>query len=497
MKNNKYWLYVIPALYWAPGAFADYKDDIGYTALAGQLGTNVPTGLGVNVTQVEASAVSSTDANYPAYAPDTTDPQFAGKSFNFPATASVIPSVHATGVGARFYGSNAMAYGITNITSYETNEWITSIASNSVSAPANGSRIANHSWVGQANTVSDTSTILRFVDRQVQRNEFIQIVGMDNSTRNNPLLGNAYNVIAVGRTDGGHDKGSYALDSTYVSGRTRPDLVAPQSTTSGATPIVSSAAALLVETGHSGGAALSDGSTNVNGIGTIYNAERSETIKAALMAGADRSTSNTSTTADIADYRSNGHQTTNGLDDRYGAGQLNIFHSFQIIAAGEQNSDEDTQGVGNGQIDLAGFDYDANFGGSQGSNSTATYRFDAESDLNLTASLVWNLGVSNDGSLTTTLHDLDLELFDVSTQTTAAFSDSTIDNTENLWINVAAGHSYELLVKSGEANGFNWDYALAWYMSPIQAAPVPVPAAFYLFGTAIAGVGFIGRRKAA
>lgn len=489
------WFWLIPTICWAPIASADYKSDVGYTELQVMLGTDTPTGAGVNVTQAEASTVLNTNGNFPIYAPDTNNAQFADDTFLFPGTASSSPSSHATGVGARFYGANAMAHGIDTITSYEVNDWINSLynPNGSVAQPVNGSRIANHSWVGNGNTAAETGNILRLVDQQVQRNEFIQVVGMANGSSNNPLLGSAYNVIAVGRTDGNQDKGSDAVDSLYVAGRTRPDLVAPETTTSAATPLVSAAAALLIETGHTGAASLSKSSVNIAGVGTIYNAERAETIKAALMAGADRQTDNSSTSANISDYRSNGHTTANGLDDRFGAGQLNILHSYQIVAGGEQDSLEDG---GSGAIGSFGFDYDAAFGGSQSSNAVATYTFNAAEDLNFTASLVWNLGVSNNSNLTATLHNLDLELIDVTTQSTAAFSASTLDNSENLWLNLAMGHSYELLVKSAEASNFSWDYSLAWYMSPIQAAPVPVPAAFYLFASGIAGIGFATRRKA-
>ena len=496
MRNTKNrWLFLIPALYWAPGAFADYKADIGYTGLQSLLGVNTPTGANVNVIQAEASSIGVADPAYPSYAPDTANSQFASKNFSFPGAPSTSPWGHATGVGSRFYGSDSIAYGISNITSYEANDWIKSLLTNTALAPVNGSRIANHSWVGNGNAPAETGIVLRLVDRQVRSNELIQVVGLANGSSNSPLIASAYNVIAVGRTDGGQDHGSDAVDSVYVAGRTRPDLVAPQTTTSNAAPIVSSAAALLVETGHAGALALSKGSTPVSDVGTIYNAERAATIKATLMAGADRVTVNSLATANITDYRSAGHQTSNGLDDRFGAGQLNILHSYQILTAGEQNSLE--EGGGNaGGIGLNGFDYDASFGGSFGSNSIATYKFKADANLNLSASLVWNLGVSNDVSLTTTLHHLNLELFDVTTKSTSAFSASTVDNTENLWVNLITGHSYELLVKPGEASEFSWDYSLAWHISPINTAPVPLPAALYLFTSAVVGLGFVGRRKA-
>ena len=481
-KNR--WLLILPALYWAPCAFADYKDDIGYTALQHLLGTKTPTGANVNVSQAEASSVGPTDPAYPSYSSEITNSQFASKNFSFPGVASKSVSGHATGVGALFYGSDSIAYGINNITSHEANAWIQSLLTTTASPPLNGNRVANHSWVGNGNTPAETGIILRLVDRQVKNNEFIQVVGMANSSNNSPLLGSAYNVIAVGRTDGGHDQGSDAIDSTYGVGRTRPDLVAPQLVTSTAAPIVSAAAALLVETGHSGELKLSRNSALISGIGTVYNAERANTIKAALMAGADRKTVNSFATANITDYRSTGHQTGNGLDDRFGAGQLNILHSYQIITAGEQNSLEDG-GDNKGEIGSNGFNYDASFGGSFGSNSTATYRFKAEANLNLTASLVWNLDVSNNADLTTTLHHLNLELYDVTAKSTSAFSKSAIDNTENLWVNLKTGHSYELLVKSGETSEISCDYALAWHISPVNTAPPPLSVALFLFASSV------------
>ena len=495
MNSKRRWLCLFPALFWAPGVFADYKSDIGYDDLENLLVFSKPTGANIGVIQVEASLVGGSDSAYPIYAPEIINSQFAGKTFIFPGAASTSPSGHATGVGSRYYGNDSIAYGISNITSYESNAWLNSIASETVSAPFDGSRIANHSWVGNGEKPIAAGTILRLVDRQVELEEAIQVVGMANSAGNSPLLGSAFNVIAVGRTDGGHDKDSDAVDPVYLAGRTRPDLVVPQATTSVAAPVVSAAAALLIETGHDGASSVSNDSTNVIGVGRIYNAERAETIKAALMAGADRVTANTSTTANISDYRSSGHQTGNGLDDRFGAGQINILHSYQIIAAGEQDSSEDS-GSSGGWIDLSGFDYDASFGGSAGSNSVAIYKFNADAELKLSASLVWNLGVANNASLTTTLHDLNLELYDATTQTTTALSASTINNTENLWVSLVMGHSYELLVKSTETGNFSWDYALAWHMSPIETVPVPVSGVFYLFAGAIAGLGLAGRRKA-
>jgi hypothetical protein len=452
----KCWFYIFLFLSFTPVAFADYKADIGYADLQALLGANMPTGAGVKVMQVEAGGT--------VYAPNTTSTQFAGKTFRFPCAASISPFGHATWVGSLFYGAGSMAPGIRSITSYESSEWMKSLFHPLVSVPPNGSRIVNQSWVGNGNNASQTGIILRLVDRQVQRKELIQVVAMGNGPGVTALLNSAYNVIAVGKCSGNLDYGSKPVDRVYRAGRTRPDVVAPESTTSSAAPQVAATAALLVETGHKGALRLSRSSAMVTGVGTVYNAERAATIKAALMAGADRVTQNSPGKGDITNYRSAGHQANNGLDERFGAGQVNVLHSYQIIAAGEQNSLEDG-GVNAGLIGLTGFDYDNAFGGFLSSNKAATYKFHATTDAKLSASLVWNMNVTNDGRLRTGLPNLNLELFDVTSQTISAFSLSPHDNTENIWVDLAAGHSYELLVKSAEANDFSWDYSLAWHIS--------------------------------
>jgi hypothetical protein len=461
-------------------------DDIGYGALQSVLGASTPTGAGVRVTQVEAPTNDTSGGASPIYMPDPADFQFIGKTITpYDGNLSGAYSSHATSVGGLFYGNTAsMAPGVTQIDSFDANGWINSLY-NSTPGPGFGAattspgRVANHSWIGGGTDSLSDGTILRLVDRQVQLNEYIQVVAPANGPNLSPLLSSAYNVIAVGRTDGIHDQGTDALagDSAYGAGRAKPYLVAPQNSTSGAAPIVSAAAALLVQTGHDGGMTLSHGSTTISGIGTIYNAERSETVKAALMAGADRETANTSTMANITDYRSAGHQTSNGLDDRFGAGQVNIFNSYRILAGGEQEN----------HISLFGFDYNGAFGGLGGSSRMVSYAFTTGAEATLFATLAWNLRVSNNATLTTILHNLDLSLLDISTNTVVASSTSLLDNTENLWVKLLSGTSYEMRVTTAEPDNFLWDYSLAWRMEPTPS-PVPIPAAGWLFATGLVGL---------
>ena len=472
--------------------FGDYKDDIGYTRLAAELGVELPEGSGVNVTQVEADSNNDDPDIIISYSPDPTGSQFAGKTITDITVTSTAYSGHATGVGGTFYGNtNSVAPGISNIESYEANNWLTSGFLRSVKGvpgpkpalPGTSSRIANHSWVGTSDDTENTvnTDILRRVDWVIETDEFIQVVGTNNGSTTKALLSGAYNTVSVGRTDAGHATGTIEVDSVYIANRTRPDIVAPAGSTSAATPMVAAATALLVETGHGNPGLSTDlvstSTTNRNG-DVIYNAERAEVIKATLMAGADRTTTNTNT-SDITDYRDDiANQTDNGLDSRFGAGQLNIFNNHHIIAAGEQNSVDDAVSTG-GLIGISGFDYDPSFGGDNGSNSEAFYFFSTEIEsVQLATSLVWNIDIDGGDTInfnaTATLFNLDLFLYDITGAASVddwqllESSESLRENTENIWMMLDSNRDYAIQVKAGSGQAaFEWDYALAWQITPV------------------------------
>lgn len=478
-------------------AVADYKDDIGYTVLQGQLGVSIPNGAGIDVMHVEA-IIGSTEMDNGAWMPDTSLGRFSGKSIlDLSSPRSNGISRHATDVGSLFYGNNGMASGIEDIDVYSASGWL---ADGFLRAGRRGSqasigisRIANHSWVGSVEDEPDAIDVLKRVDWSVEENEFIQVVGMNNGSSNQPLLGSSYNSIAVGRTDGLHAKGSIAFDSTYGVGRTRPDVVAPMNTTSSAAPVISAAVAMLIEQAHT---AAQGASTIISNGDSIYNGERAEVVKAIIMAGADRATENTSASTQIIDYRADpSNQMTNGLDKRYGAGQVNVFNNYHIMEGGEQNSSEDG---GGDTVAFMGYDYDGQFGGEDSSNASASYLFEAidADNMQLTASLVWNIDIEDSRSLgfnsEATLNNLDLFLYDVTSGTDSLLisSVSNIDNTESLWFFLERGHEYKLLVTVADETLFKWDYGLAWKVSA-----VPVPSAVWLFGTGILGIFGMKRAK--
>jgi hypothetical protein len=312
----------------------------------------------------------------------------------------------------------------------------------------------------------------------------VQVVGFTGNPTT-PLLSSAYNVIAVNRTDSAAIEGSPNGTGAYTAGRAKPDLVVPADSTSSAAPRIASASALLIQAGHASPSLSTDPAGTYKTIrsgGRVYNAERVEVIRAALLAGADRYTRNT-TSADIKDYRvALANRTANGLDRRFGAGQLNISNSYHVIAAGEQNSSEDKPATG-GLIASQGFDYDPAFGGLSSSNTTATYRIaQASGPMQLTAALVWDLSINGGTSTafdsTATMYDLGLRLYDVTDPNNwilVASAESPSDNTENLWRRLDSGKSYAIRVVRGATQAaFKWDFGLAWNITPI--APLAVDA---------------------
>ena len=179
-------LCVFTLLFMPLAAHATVQDDIGYTALSNLLGTSTPDGSGVQVTQVEAPVGSG------SWSPDISNAQFTGKTItDLSVPTSPSSSGHATGVATRFYGnSTSIASGITSIDVFNANGWLfgefLNVGTNAKPL-SSSSRIANHSYIGQFGDSSVTSDALRRMDWLVERDEYIQVVGTNNSGTNQPI----------------------------------------------------------------------------------------------------------------------------------------------------------------------------------------------------------------------------------------------------------------------------------------------------------------------
>jgi hypothetical protein len=316
------------AMIW-PGR-ADYFDATGYRELAVKLGASLPDGTGVGVTQVEYGN--------PNYLPQTGSGTFAGGGSYFAGktftakSGGTDASGHSFDVGAHFYSLNtnpaagraSFTPGISVVdvyrmdpaggnTSWTRQGWL---EPGSTTAPLIENRaVQNHSWIsaGSSGSAMDDNDSLRRLDFAIRRDGFLPVTGVNNGESAVPaLMASAYNNLAVGLSSGAHSRGGVAawLDGP---GRQKPEMVAPLDYTSFSTALVSSATALLRQAADSQGT----------------NASRPETLKAILLAGATKE-----------EFPGWSRTTTAPLDPIFGAGELNIHHSWHILAGQGQAANQ-------------------------------------------------------------------------------------------------------------------------------------------------------------
>jgi hypothetical protein len=446
------------------GAAAAVLDDIGYTRLRNEQGAALPRGSSIVVAQAEAA-----DGK-----PDPNNIEFAGKTLNDASTGLVVTQ-HATTVGQFFFGNNTSpAPGIVQVQNYSATGWLTTdvLRVQTASFPEVPiARVANHSWVSQGG--SETLHALQRMDFLVETDDYLQVVGVNfrpmgqNSPQ--PEFAGAMNVIAVGTATGAHSTGTPAVGGIYSSGRTRPHLVGPIDLTvpSFTTPLVAGTAAMLIELAEQQ-PGLSNGSIQTS-VGradlTIPHGATSEAIRAIVMAGANRR----AVLGSRANPEAYAVNTANGLSDKYGAGVLDVYESFHIMAAGETDS---VQAGGPAEIRMYGYDYAPAYR----SDTTQTYPFTVDHAVReFAATLSWNLEI-NLGLVggqridsNPALRNLNLHLRDRTSGEIVAESVTNNDTVENLYLPMLAPGSYELIV---DATGFlpsspyTIDYGLAWRFAP-------------------------------
>jgi len=449
------------------------KADIGFTPLQNRLGASMPLGIGVSVSQVEALDSSGN------YRVNTADAQLTGKTFQFPSGGSTGISGHATTVGRYLYGTQSLAPRVgaasdgSTVANYEVNNWLGSgflNFSNAALLPDVETRqLVNHSWVSTTGNTTFDTTILNRADYAVQRDGTFATYALNNGSGTTipSLMASTYNGIVVGLSDGNHSRGTTTIDG---AGRQKPDIVVPTGFTSYAAPSVASGAALLWE--------VADTTAG------LANGKQAEAVKSLLMAGATKQGSN------LPGTWSWSHSSTEPLDSIYGAGQMNVEVSYDILTAGEFDAS------GSSLADSTGWDF-----GSASSTASQLYFFDVGSEFDggqLTASLNWQRTMTatdtQSGSGTSyvfsgTLANLDLNLYsasDFTLSTLLSQSISSLDNTELIWETGLSAGRYALEVTSDTSS---IDYGLAWTVA------VPEPASWALAAGAAIFFAVAGRRR--
>lgn len=442
----KYCLIVAIAGLVAPVARADFRDTVDYTKLKAEYGASLPNGAGVRVLQVE---YMRNGFWAPQQANDLSD-----KAFNYISSTFGGYSEHANEVARQLARTSTSL--TPGLTAWKASEAVSFTGRGNLNAgrtltPAIATwDIENHSWAGDDSL--SALDILYKQDYRIERDNIISCVAVDNGSKMSQLIANGYNSIAVGVSSGNHPQTGTSLDTT---GRTKPDLVAPASYTSYATPIVASSAALLV--------------SEINRTPRLAAARESTVIKALLMAGATKS--------ELSNWT---HTTQRPLDRTFGAGEVNIYNSYKTLMAGEQSPSSSSE------VKAVGWD----------SNATSTgvrrlYFFSVPSGMKmgLSAILTWNRHITPSADWFTMkprLENLDLKLWQASGFTVTSVvttSASTIDNVEHIYETSLQPGRYALEVVSaanGEKYGMAWRSTLTatgtvTYTGP-EAAPPSAPA---------------------
>ncbi|MGA2231504.1 MAG: autotransporter-associated beta strand repeat-containing protein [Tepidisphaeraceae bacterium] len=408
------------------------------------------TGSGVTVGQAEAD-VNGTGTNSfevsPAYVGQPAS-LFTYYDDNGNVTTSYNSSqgsAHANNVGALFYGTtgSGVATGVAHVDNYSADYFAGTIISNLVQI---NDAVVNESFIFAENadtplTVSDQEETDTAYDNYID--EFgtiiVSAIGNAGAFPNPNAPGTAYNGIGVAAYPG-----PVSVGPTIDNFRSKPDITAPGTATSYTTPLVSGAAAILVQAGARG-----DGGSSAQ---TEQNAVDSRTVKALLLNGANKQSVHFSRTP-VAP-----------LDPVNGSGMLNVYNAYEQLVGGQQTPTQidGTAALGaahpaisSGVITApAGWDFDG-LTSSATSDAYANYVFQPTQN-SLTATIDWNRQLNlNPNILSLGINNLDLFLYDATANRLLDWSDSVVDNVQDIYdTNLIPGDVYDLQVlKVGGAAG--------------------------------------------
>jgi hypothetical protein len=412
--------------------FSPTMDTIGATALFALDPTL--TGSGVNLAQVE-SAPSPLQFEVNPGSPGQPARLFTWRSTV--GVASDFPnrlgseSGHSDVVGEDLYGEyTGIAPGVRHVNNYETNYFYPNLV---VPEIATNCQVFNQSFeFGPHSAIQDLE-----YDDYIARFNTIVVSGIGDG---GPILSpsDCYNGIAVAAQGGSSSTGPTA------DGRCKPDIAAPAGETSFSTPLVSGAAALLIQEGRR---------LKVNASAAVD----ARTIKALLLNGAAKPSGWTATS-------------TAPLDPNTGAGVLNVYNSYEEMVGGRFGPQPQRLSAPSHAPLLTGTAIAASRGWDlRGITNSGTdagishYRITTGATGALIATLVWDRPYRE-----RSINNLFLYAYDSSGNLLAS-SISTVDNVQELYLTGLAAGTYEIeVVKATTRYGAPGNirpsdiYALAW-----------------------------------
>jgi|GEM_PF-6482262 len=430
--------------------YATIADDIGLTTLR----TLYPslTGAGITVGQVEGSGSGTPGGNdfevdpaslgHPAGNSDHFFTYYSGLSVTYAFNDGVLgtASAHATTQASFFYNPTpylaapeGVAPGVAHVDNYNAQYFLDNLAGGSFP-----DRVVNLSVVYASGGNIDAT-----FDAAANRFNTIFVAAAGNGGAPG-MPSSAYNVISVDTFPGIQAIGP------AVDGAPKPDISAPQTVSSRATPIVSGAATLLVQAGS-------------DGIGGSSNQARADstdfrTIKALLLNGA----------AKPADYYTSIYAptATDPLNAVYGAGVVNVANSVATLAAGEVapsaaypllSGTSAFQSITGQALSQIGWTL-ATLTAQPGQDAAEAYAITLTAGIALQATLTW--AASN----TNTIDHLDLYLYDDATGALLASSTSPVSNVQQLAVTPDHAGRYDLvaLLHGATDRSLSDRYALAF-----------------------------------
>jgi hypothetical protein len=368
-----------------------------------------------------------------------------GTATTFPNAVGV-ESSHANGVAIEFYSifGTGVAPGVSRVDNYDVEYFLTNHIQRQI--PFAG-RVINQSFVLPPPLHSIYEPLY---DAFAANYDVLFVSGTRNVPDTVVAPATMYNGIGVGIIS---DLGQSSVGPTS-DGRSKPDIVAPYAPAPAAsftTPRVAGAAALLLQAG-----AANDGGANTASLAT-----NASVLKALLLNGAVKMTNWT-----------NGFRRP--LDARYGAGVLNMYNSDLQLRGGRHpasatnsvslNGAHPPTGETNNVASRRGWDF-STIQSAMMNDRVAHYYFHLptnSSAYSATATLVWKKG-------TGTLTNLDLFLYETTSNTLVTCSTSSVDNVEHLFVSKLPAGRYDLQVlKRGSVLSGTESYALAFDFSPVK-----------------------------
>ena len=379
---------------------------------------------------------------------------------NFPNGLG-IDSGHADQVGGYFYGlPGGVSTNVGHIDNVEADNFY-DMQVPMLQNPDTGARIVNQSFIDPQ--LGDQVMADKFYDDYAAQFNVLFITGVgdglpaDGTTHVLPPS-TCYNGIGVSAY---YNTNATGIGPTVDNGRAKPDITAPQSPTSFSTPLVSGAAAILMQAGAQG-----DGGSDTN------SATDARTVKALLLNGAIKP----------ANWS---NPSPSPLDPLFGAGILDVLESYGQLAGGKHgyiatgmvvtNMAHPPTGATGNVSSLIGWDFNT-IASSTPKNGINHYCFSVSntagsSPFSATITLVWNRQFNQSN-----INNLDLFLYNMSNGSLVASSTSLVDNVEHIFLpQLPAGrYDLEVLKNGGAMVSPSETYALAFEFFAVQLNVKPV-----------------------